>query len=57
MPTAEDFKRELFHMMANAQKSARKSIEISARERYARSWPSLRTESSGLPARRMMLAC
>ncbi|PYU20333.1 MAG: HNH endonuclease [Acidobacteria bacterium] len=39
MPTAEDFRRELFQMMANAQKSGRESIEISARELYARVGP------------------
>src|SRR5207302_6363557 len=40
MPTAEDFRRELFHMMANAQNSGRESIEISARELHARVSPS-----------------
>jgi hypothetical protein len=39
MPTAEDFKYELFQMMANAQKSGRASIEISARELHARVGP------------------
>ena len=36
MPTAEDFRRELFQIMANAQESGRESIEISARELHAR---------------------
>ena len=36
MPIAEDFRRELFQMMANAQKNGRESIEISARELHAR---------------------
>jgi hypothetical protein len=39
VPTAEDFRRELFQMMANAQKSGRESIEISARELHARVGP------------------
>jgi 5-methylcytosine-specific restriction protein A len=39
MPTAEDFKRELFQMMANAQNSGRESIEISARELHGRVGP------------------
>ena len=39
MPTAEDFKRELFQMLANAQKSGRESIEISARELQGRVGP------------------
>jgi hypothetical protein len=42
MPTAEDFRRELFQMMANAQKNGRESIEISARELRARVGPPLR---------------
>src|SRR5207245_11795359 len=36
MPTSEDFRRELFQIMANAQNSGRESIEISARELHAR---------------------
>jgi hypothetical protein len=36
MPTAEDFRNELFQMMANAQKNGRDFIEISARELHAR---------------------
>jgi hypothetical protein len=39
MPTAEDFRRELFRMMANAQKSGRESVEISARELQIRVGP------------------
>jgi hypothetical protein len=39
MPTAEDFRRELFQIMANAQESGRESIEISARELHARVGP------------------
>jgi len=39
MPTADDFKRELFQMMANAQKSGRECVEISARELYGRVGP------------------
>lgn len=42
MPTAEDFRRELFQMMANAQKNGREFIEISARELHARVGPPLR---------------
>jgi hypothetical protein len=42
MPTAEDFRRELFKMMADAQNSGRESIEISARELHARVGPALR---------------
>ncbi len=39
MPTAEDFRRELFLMMASAQNSGREYIEISARELHARVGP------------------
>jgi 5-methylcytosine-specific restriction protein A len=39
MPTAGDFRRELFQMIANAQKSGRQSIEISARELHSRVGP------------------
>jgi len=46
MPTAEDFRRELFQMMANAQKNGSESIEISARELHARVGPPSRTKSS-----------
>jgi hypothetical protein len=42
MPTAEDFRRELFQMMANAQKNGREFIEISSRELHARVGPPLR---------------
>jgi 5-methylcytosine-specific restriction protein A len=42
MPTAEDFRRELFQMMANAQKNGREFIEISARELHARVGPPIR---------------
>ena len=42
MPTAEDFRRELSQMMANAQKNRREFIEISARELHARVGPPLR---------------
>jgi 5-methylcytosine-specific restriction protein A len=42
MPTAEDFRHELFQMMANAQKNGREFIEISARELHARVGPPLR---------------
>ncbi len=42
MPTAEDFRRELFLMMASAQNSGREYIEISARELHARVGPPLR---------------
>lgn len=42
MPTAQDFRRELFQMMANAQNSGREYIEISARELHARVSPPLR---------------
>jgi hypothetical protein len=42
MPTAEDFRRELFLMMANAQNSGREYIEISARELHARVGPPLK---------------
>ena len=31
MPTVEDFRRELFQMMANAQKNGREFIEIGCR--------------------------
>jgi 5-methylcytosine-specific restriction protein A len=39
MPTANEFRHELFKMMADAQKSGRESIEISARELHARVGP------------------
>jgi hypothetical protein len=39
MLTAQDFRHELFRMMANAQKSGREFIEISARELHARVGP------------------
>jgi hypothetical protein len=39
MPTADDFRRELFQMMADAQNSGRASIQISARELRARVGP------------------
>jgi hypothetical protein len=42
MPTAEDFRRELLQMMANAQKNGREFFEISARELHARVGPLLR---------------
>ena len=42
MPTAEDFRLELFQMMANAQKSGREFIEISARELHTHVGPPLR---------------
>jgi hypothetical protein len=42
MPTAEDFRRELFQMMAHAQKNGREFIEISARELRARVGPPIR---------------
>jgi len=42
MPTAQDFRHELFQMMADAQKSGREFIEISARELHARVGPPLR---------------
>jgi hypothetical protein len=48
MPTAEDFKRELFQMMTNAQKSGRESIEISARKLHARVGPP-RGRNHGMP--------
>jgi hypothetical protein len=35
MPTAEDFRHELFKMMANAQNRGKTFLEISARELYA----------------------
>jgi hypothetical protein len=41
MPTAEDFRRELFQMMADAQKRGRQFVEISARELHARVGPPL----------------
>ena len=42
MPTAAEFRHELFQMMATAQKSGRESIEISARELHARVGPPIR---------------
>jgi hypothetical protein len=36
MPAADDFRRELFQVMASAQKGGRSFIEISARELYVR---------------------
>jgi 5-methylcytosine-specific restriction protein A len=39
MPTAEDFRRELFQMMANAQDIGRTFLEVSARELYVRVGP------------------
>ena len=48
MPTAEDFRHELFQMMATAQKSGRESIEISARELHARVGP-LRGRNHRMP--------
>ena len=39
MPASEDFGRELFRMMADAQKGGRESIEVSARELCARVGP------------------
>jgi hypothetical protein len=42
MPTAEDFRRELFQMMADAQKGGRQFVEISARELHDRVGPPLR---------------
>jgi hypothetical protein len=42
MPTAQDFRHELFQMMAEAQKSGRQFIEISARELQARVGPPIR---------------
>jgi hypothetical protein len=39
MPSAEDFRRALFQIMANAQNSGRESIDISARELHARVGP------------------
>jgi hypothetical protein len=48
MPTADEFRHELFQMMANAQKSGRESIEISARELYTRVGP-LRGRNHRMP--------
>jgi hypothetical protein len=48
MPTAEDFRRELFQIMANAQNSGRESVEISARELLARVGP-LRGRNDRMP--------
>jgi hypothetical protein len=45
MPTVEDFRCELFQMMANAQKNGKKFIEISARELHARVGPVPRQNS------------
>jgi hypothetical protein len=48
MPTADELRHELFQMMASAQKIGRESIEISARELYARVGP-LRGRNHRMP--------
>jgi hypothetical protein len=48
MPSADDFRHELFQMMANAQKSGREFIEISARELYTHVGP-LRGRNHRMP--------